>query len=254
MTKASAVLDLDLDFFVTPTHHWMDAPQRLPESEYTCASPSQVEFFLEHQCGLSKTRKIPGRFCIEHDKAFYTWREWIESGVISAPFDVYHVDAHADMGIGDPSWTYLLGEVLALPVSDRSSPTTGWKGLNAGSYLPFAIANRWIKSLAYVYPAETNMHEGLPNDLNTLFFRNGNLNGPIELPHYSPAQLDSLLMLSDNPLEPLTWEPAVPNAYTAGKSFAVEGITHVILAQSPGYTPKSADSLIPLIREYFYPA
>jgi hypothetical protein len=61
-------------------------------------------------------------------------------------------------------------------------------------------------------------------------------------------------MLSDNPLEPLTWEPAVPNAYTAGKSFAVEGITHVILAQSPGYTPKSADSLIPLIREYFYPA
>lgn len=105
-----------------------------------------------------------------------------------------------------------------------------------------------------MYPPETTIHEGLPNDLNTLFFRNGNLNGPIELPNYSPAQLDSMLMVSLDPPEPLSWEPAVPNTYSAGESFKVEGITHVILAQSPGYTPRSADLLIPIIKEYFYPA
>jgi hypothetical protein len=254
MNPSAAVLDLDLDFFVTPTHHWTDHPGRLPETEFKCASPSEVEHFLEHQCGLSKSRKIPGRLCVQHDEAFYTWREWIEAGLISAPFDVFHVDAHADMGLGDPSWVYLLSEVLALPVSKRSSPKRGWEGLNAGSYLPFAIANRWLRTLTYVYPPNTHMHEGYPNDLHTIFFRGEKVGGPIELPHYSKAQLDRILMAAVDAPEPLLWEPAVPNSYTPANAFAVEGITHVILAQSPGYTPESADSLIPIISKYFYQA
>jgi hypothetical protein len=254
MTQSAAVLDLDLDFFVTPTHHWTDHPDRLSDSDYTCASPSQVEHFLEHQCGLSKARKLPGRFCVQHDEAFHTWRQWIETGVITAPFDVFHVDAHADMGLGDPSWTYLLSEVLALPVSERSSPKPGWEGLNAGSYLPFAIANRWIRTLTYVYPSDTHIHQGYPNDLHTIFFRNEDVSGPIELLHYSRAQLDRILMASVDLPEPLSREPAIPNAYKAAESFVTEGVTHVILAQSPGYTPKTADRLIPIISDYFFPA
>ena len=106
------ILDLDLDFFVRPVHNWMPSEERLSESEYTCASPDEVEAFLEQQCGLSKTDRIPGRLCEEHVEAFDTWSEWIAAGTLTTPFEVVHVDAHADMGLGDSSYIYLLDELL----------------------------------------------------------------------------------------------------------------------------------------------
>lgn len=254
-TASHRILDLDLDFFVSPTEHWKNGSNRLPESRFSCSSPKEVESFLERQCGLCKDRKIPGRFCVDHDEAFDTWREWIASGFVEAPFDVDHVDAHADMGLGDPSWTYLLTDLLALPLGQRDTPKRGWEGLNSGSYLAFALANRWIRSLTYVYVSDAPMHEGFPSDIHTIFFREENWkHGPIELPHYSKEQIDRILtVLSQNP-EPLSREPAVPNTYIAGTQFERRGFTHMILAQSPGYTPASADALIPIIQQYFLPS
>ena len=249
------VLDLDLDFFVRPAAHFVSGARRLSSKEYTCASVEEVEDFLERQCGLSKEQPIRGRFCKEHDAAFDIWKEWIWAGEIKTPFDVAHVDAHADMGLGDPSWTYLLDEILALPVENRNNPRRGWDGLNSGSYLPFAIANRWLRSLTYVFPPDERAEDGYPLDIHTVFFRNEDWkNGPIELPHYSREQLDSLMMVTGNPPEPLFWEPAVANAYVPAASFGMRGFTHMILAQSPGFTPAAADELIPMIEQYFTPA
>lgn len=132
---AQHVLDLDLDFFVLPTEHFRSGHQRLPGSRFSCSRPEEVEQFLERQCGLSKSEKIPGRFCIDHDEAFDTWREWISKGAIETPFDVDHVDAHADHGLGDSSWVYLLTEILALPVGKRAQPRRGLDGLNFGKLL-----------------------------------------------------------------------------------------------------------------------
>jgi hypothetical protein len=195
-----AILDLDLDFFVSPAHHWVNSHKRLPEGQFRSASPESVEEFLERQCGLSKSRKIPGRFCVNHDEAFAIWKTWFEGGVITAPFDVYHVDAHADMGLGDSSWTYLL----------------------------------------------------TPSDIHTIFFRYKKWqSGPIELPHYSEEQMERILMAAREVQEPLYREPAVPNTYVAWKDFQAQNVSHMILAQSPGYTPTSADALIPVIEQYF---
>jgi hypothetical protein len=249
------VLDLDLDFFVLPTEHFRSGRRRLPASRFSCSAPEDVEAFLEKQCGLSRTKKIPGRLCVDHDEAFDTWKEWIGNGLIQAPFDVDHVDAHADHGLGDPSWTYLLTEVLALPIELRSEPKRGSDGLNFGSYLGFAIACRWLRSLTYVYGPGTPLVEGLPGDIHTIFFRDEKWrNSPIELPHFSKEQIDQILMALHQRPEPIDREPPVPNFYLAGARFRRRGFTHMILAQSPGYTPASADMLIPAIQQYFYPA
>lgn len=249
---AQRVLDLDLDFFVFPTEHFKSGRQRLPKSRFSCSSPEEVERFLERQCGLSKSEKIPGRLCIDHDEAFDTWSEWITKGIVEAPFDVDHVDAHADHGLGDSSWVYLLTEVLALPVGERSQPRRGSDGLNFGSYLAFALANRWIRSLTYVYGSDTPMVDGFPGDIHTIFFRDENWKyGPIELPHYSKEQIDRILMVLSELPQPFEREPPIPNSYMAGTEFKRTGFTHMILAQSPGYTPASADSLIPVIQQYF---
>jgi hypothetical protein len=249
------VLDLDLDFFVLPTAHLRSGNQRLPESRFSSSTPETVEAFLEQQCGLSKRDKIPGRLCIHHDEAFDTWLEWIGNGIIEKPFDVDHVDGHADHGLGDSSWVYLLTKVLALPVELRSSPKRGSDGLNFGSYLAFALANRWIRSLTYVYGPGTPTSDGVPSDVHSIFFRNENWkHGPIELPHYSEEQMDRILMILPELPEPLHREPEVPNTYVAGAQFKRRGITHMVLAQSPGYTPASADVLIPVIQQFFEPA
>ena len=58
--------------------------------------------------------------------------------------------------------------------------------MRCGSFLPFAIANRWLRSLTYVYGPDTPLHEGFPSDIHTIFFRDENWqSGPIELPGYS---------------------------------------------------------------------
>ena len=60
-------------------------------------------------------------------------------------------------------------------------------------------------------------------------------------------------MSSEPPPEPSHWEPAVANAYVPSGSFSGSGFTHLILARSPGYTTATADELIPVIEQYFYP-
>jgi hypothetical protein len=249
------VLDLDLDFFVLPTEHMRSGRSRLPESRFSCSTPEEVEAFLERQCGLSKRRRIPGRLCVDHDEAFDTWREWIGKGLIKTPFDVFHVDAHADHGLGDSSWVYLLTEILALPVGLRDQPRRGSDGLNFGSYLAFAVANRWIRSLTYVFGPDTPTLDGFPSDIHTIFFRGENWkHGPIELPHFSKEQIEQILMVLPELPEPLEREPSVPNSYVPGAEFRCRKISHMVLAQSPGYTSASADALIPVIQQYFYPA
>jgi hypothetical protein len=112
-----------------------------------------------------------------------------------------------------------------------------------------------LSSLTYVFPPDVKVEEdGAPNDVHPYFFRDGNSkDGPIELPYYTYDQLHSRMMSSEPPPEPLHWEPAVANAYVPSGSFSGSGFTHLILARSPGYTPATADELIPVIERYFYP-
>ncbi|MDG3147131.1 UPF0489 family protein [Streptococcus suis] len=42
-----------------------------------------------------------------HIEALIFWKELINSKMLSDPFDVVHVDSHADLGLGDASWSFL---------------------------------------------------------------------------------------------------------------------------------------------------
>jgi hypothetical protein len=72
----------------------------------------------------------------------------------------------------------------------------------------------------------------------------------VELRHYSPQQYRLNASLRELP-EPIHTEPAVPLVCVAAHRFESNGFTHVVVSQSPQYTPKSADSLLPVIRQYF---
>ncbi len=54
-----------------------------------------------------------------HNELFYRWGEAIDAGRMAAPFEVVHVDAHADLGLGDSSYAYLMGELAFQPIEER---------------------------------------------------------------------------------------------------------------------------------------
>jgi hypothetical protein len=265
----NTILDLDLDVFSSPTVYWPPKKNYRPsDNEHMCASGDDVRYFLEEQCGLSRDRRIPGDEFTHHDEAFYTWRRWIEQGSLTAPFAVAHIDAHADMGMGDAGYMYLLSELLALPVEQRGNPRRAYDALNAGNYLMFAVANRWINRLTYVFPTrhpwtanwasspsknfrQDPCSDGAPGDLMVMHFQNEDWRtGMLELKHCSYETLKRCVGCT-GPLGPVIHtEPAVPFDFAAVPNFSFRGFTHMVVAHSPQYTPPSADQLLPILREY----
>jgi hypothetical protein len=253
------VLDLDLDFFVSPTERdaMPDGP-RLPEELYRVQTNNQVRLFLEKQCGLGSKQKLLGRRLTNHSEAFWTWKHWIESGMLRTPFDVVHVDAHADLGgVGDPKTIkFVVAEMLALEPNKRSNPPRGFGGIHDGNYLVVAVANRWINRLIYVYPPDSELGTGEnpedPGDLLCWWFKDFDCATPIlQLPHY---RVDDLFecFLRTPPLTPLRLEPSVRFDWVRAANFKTESdFSHMVVAQSPAFTPESADRLLPLVCEYF---
>lgn len=92
------VLDIDLDFFVTPVVHWPQWDGRA-SAEHGCWPVEEALAFLTDRCLLAGP--LPGFVTERHDELFWLWREAISDGLLVPPFDVTHLDAHADLGLGD---------------------------------------------------------------------------------------------------------------------------------------------------------
>jgi hypothetical protein len=241
--------------------------------------PVSSPIAMEPQCHLSKENLLPSRAVVHHVEAYSTWREWIDKGVLHAPFTVIHVDAHSDLGsggLGNTSPKFIETELMALPIADRRYPRLGPDALNSGNYLLGAIANEWIQELTYVYPAdpdppdltkipifsvaerlnrirsiqEDDADDLVVNDLPGYVFKGQTpRSGVIQLKGFS----------GENYLEgdfrgPISVSNEIPFKLSKGVKFDFTGFTHVIIAQSPAYTPATADRLLPIIREYFTPA
>jgi hypothetical protein len=163
-------LNLDLDAFLTDVAHWVSGDERRDADFYKPWSETELRAFLEKQCHLTPLRRIPGRFVVHHDGAFDYWKELVEKH--RTQIDLIHVDAHADLGLGDASWFHIVSELLHLPPDQRGNPPRGSRYLNAGSYIAYALAARWIASMTYVYHPEAG------DDLPSIYFENNDAMPP----------------------------------------------------------------------------
>jgi hypothetical protein len=240
------VLDLDLDFFVHGVEHWREREHgRLDADEYPAWSLDEALDFLRTRCGL--TSRLPG-FVVEHHGALFAhWRDAIGAGVLRAPFHVTHVDAHADLGLGDAGYVHLMSELLFRKAEDRGDPG---EDLADGNYLLFAIGCRWLSGLDYVYNRDALPGEG-PGDLMPYAMEGRRADAEhIQLPAFTRRQIDDLLF-GGHP-QPVRLEPRVPfralpcQQYRASAPFDL-----VCLARSPEYTPVTCDPLFDAIREHF---
>jgi len=238
------VLDLDLDFFLDGRATLRDDTERLSDAEYVPWTKQAVRRFLEKQCGLSRKFPIKGRIVEHHHEAFLFWRDLTLSRQLDIPFDLVHVDAHADLGLGEAGWVYLQGQILQWEIPKRAFPEIGPSKLTAGSYLAFALACRWISDLTYV------THPNWRDDLMHDFFKDFDpASGYLQLKGYRQDDLDGINRLET--LVPISVEPEVPFRTVACSDYLnTEPFSLMVVSHSPGFTPPSADALLPVFAEY----
>lgn len=241
------ILDLDLDFFLNevPYHADMYGSKRLSSNVYKPWEIDRVKKFLEENCGLSISHPVKGEVIETHDEAFYVWRKLIASNFLEPPFDVVHVDSHVDLGSGDGSFIYIMTELLHQPQSNRKKPKKGFSGINPGSYLAFAIAVQWIRSLVYV------THPNAIDDV--MFWHLKDLNPKaeyIQLKKCDPALFDSSMRTMDS-IGVLSTEPLVPFRKSIWSDYKNQAkFDFAIFCTSPTFTPIESDMLIPIINQY----
>jgi len=240
------ILDIDLDFFLNNIAQDRSSNSaRLSEDEFHPWTQQATQEFLEDRCGLSTTRRIPGRYVIHHHEAFHWWRKLVTEGTLNTPFEVVHVDAHADLGSGTFGYSsvYVCLDLLHQPLERRENPVEDGRHMNAGNYLVVAIACRWLHKLVYV----THPQNRLEDCEKWLFSAYDEKSWTIALPK---CQEPTVVIPGVTPTV-LEREPAVEFIPTTGKSFHDDGtFDFMILCQSPGFTPASSDLLIPVIQEY----
>lgn len=243
---AMRFLDIDLDAFLSSVVHWPEGGRLDPE-DFIPWSEERLRDFLERQCLLSRAAPIRGWFVENHDGAFDVMRDLVTGG--SGSLEVVHVDAHADLGMGDPSWVDMIHHV-AKPLAARRYPKRATQGLNLGSWLGYALAAEFVSDLTYVYPA------GYGDDLPPLYFPGGNkAAGCFEMKAYTRTGLPMNGCVPDYhklyELEPDVALARVPFRMITLDAFAAEAPFAVgLLCRSPDYTPESSDALIPIIKEY----
>jgi hypothetical protein len=238
------ILDIDLDFFVRGVVYWPDQNARPDPEDHPVWAVDEAIEFLRERCRLE--RQVPGFVTENHGELFPLWRAAIENETLFPPFHVTHVDAHADLGLGDAGYVYLLTELIRLAPAERTRPKTGPTGLNDGNHLAFAVACRWIADLTYVY-----CDGGGSDELSLIMQGFDPRADRIQLSALTPNELDRIRHRGGSPaIEPL--EPPVPYRSMRWDSFEADGpYDFVCLTRSPPYSPPTADLLFDAIYSTF---
>lgn len=250
------VLDIDMDYFLKKIPFLIseNSNDRVSDEDYQVWEKEEVINFLEKRLGLSKKKKIKGRVVTHHNEALLYWQELILANKLVPPFEVVHVDSHADLGLGYPSWTFIMDTLITLPIEERSNienyPNIFDKYYKPGigDYLLFAIAFQWISKLTYICNPEN-----IGNDYVWMILKDGiEPNDKIQLAHNENMKAMQISGDSKRFYETAIREPEVDfeivrNIEEIEYERCFDYLTFCI---SPNYTPASADFIIDIIKEY----
>lgn len=262
------VLDLDMDYFMDSIAAYIpdSADDRLSEEEYGSSvwDEQRVRDFIENHLGLSRDRRIKGRIVKGHNEALFWWQELIQNEELTVPFEVVHIDSHADLGLGYSSWKYILESLLQYPVKERPLHSIyvdcfgKMKGAQIGDYLLFAIAYRWISRLTYcanpkgdkndyLWEILKNFEEELIWDKTVQNVIQLVCNTDMSIPDYDDSQDRKKEYINKGIKEPEVSFLVIP---TIEEVMFNGDFDYVVMAQSPNYTPKSADYIMEILSEY----
>lgn len=250
------VLDLDLDFFQEDVCIYRSDYGERVDSNYTTAwNKERFVNYLENKLGLKKETKIKGRIFSHHQEAFYFWRELILERFLEVPFDVVHIDAHADLGFGDGSFDYLTTEYMYLDYESKIYPERlvckkyGKQQFSFSNYLIFAVACGWINSIDYILHYKN--YKGI--DLPRGHFKNYDIDTDLlQLKRYKQFEelgIGYYRKLEDIEIIDIGKEIEF-KCYKDNKGYYDKNFDFISLSISPGYTVQEADELIEVLKDY----
>lgn len=239
------VLDIDLDFFLDSAANFrpFDA-DRLDPDDYAPWGTDRALTFLRERCQLGG--KLPGFVVENHGDLFAIWREAIDSGLIGPRLSITHVDAHADLGLGETDHRYLLTDLLHRAPERRLHPRVDRYCLTDGTFLAFSVACRWVTEITHVF----NVGDG--SDVHPFLMEGFDpLAGHVHLAALTEEEFAEVLTIVSRPAVTSS-EPRVPYRRVSAAEFkADERFDIVCLTRSPAYTPPTADPLLEQIRREF---
>lgn len=257
------VLHIDLDFFVDPiVYYRTDSGPRPEDQEFRTEKLASVKKFLAEQCLLPARSKLPGAAVIHNDEVFGELEKVISSGKLTTPFEMIHIDAHADLGVGehDRSFERISTDILHRPVSERPAAVRdGFGALGFGNWLAYSLACRWIDKMTVV------RHPAAKDDLHPGYF--------VEYlqPKWMQRPAVRELNLRMQPLLRSEWEsgawkltgrwgkklskpveaPLIPTTVVERDQFQLDRRPDFLfLCLSPGYSPPAVDKLFAGLKKY----
>ncbi|MDR2559131.1 MAG: UPF0489 family protein [Oscillospiraceae bacterium] len=251
------VLDIDMDYFVREMATFIpaDCKERLSD-DYNVWEKGDVINFIEQKLGLSKNKKTRGRIITNHHEALFFWREKIKTNELSTPFEVLHIDSHADLGLGCSSWIFIFEKLLGIKVEERQNIESypeifeEFKQPQIGDYLLFALAFRWISKLTYICNPNEPGNDYICYILKDCIEPNNKIQLPFN-DKYPASDLNDSYKRK-NYLKTAQLEPEVDFEIIR----KIENVNYdgnfdfLTFCVSPNYTPKSADFIINIIKEY----
>jgi hypothetical protein len=245
------VLDIDLDFFLNRIFNSDAEPRgRLDARDYRVDPTAVALAYLHENCGVPTGVATPGLACERHVDVWFQWRRMIHAGVLKTPFEVIHVDAHADMGLGNNSCLYIAEELLVEPVERRRPPIgkDTWC-VRDNNFIAYALACRWIGRLTYV------THPDCQDDVQWMHMKDFDTrSGFVQMKRYPPGFADRLEHFLDIKKLPFEAEPDIPMTVVERAEYRTDSAPDfVFLARSPNYTPPTADGLFEELKKLIDP-
>jgi hypothetical protein len=240
------ILDLDLDIFVRPLKGFcQETTERAESTRYKPMPQSEIIQALNERMRLNANSPIKGSLVETHKEIYFIWRDMIKRGELQTPFDLVHIDGHADLGMGDSSYIYIQEEWILEDDKFKDPKIGGWTGLGSGNYLAFAIANGWISSLTYV------SHEDNPDDVNHMFFKDWKVeSGIIEIKKVEKGDFHTACMRMRN--DEIRYDVILSIPFSRvplAEYHANERFDYAFAAKSPAYTPIELDFVNSMIEE-----
>lgn len=260
------VLDIDMDYFLNQVASGLEernSEGRLPEEYYEVWTECDVRRFLEHNLGLSKDRRIPGRIVQGHNEALHYWEEKIKKQELVVPFEVVHVDAHADLGLGNAAYVHIYDKMLGFPLEERRVHNKydflgNTKQEDIGDYLLYAFAYRWISKFTYCmnpFRGDHDIPAHLFKEFKDPLFCDPETRFDIQLVHNDNMKIADIYMAPHRRAEYLKTAMREPEI-EATLIKTIEDVNFdgdylcATIAQSPDYTPKTADYILEVFKEY----
>ncbi len=233
------VLDIDMDFFLADCCPLAPPGERPHAAGHEPWSESEVYAFLEDNCGLKTESPLRGSLFETHDEALVYWLSLMERGELDSPFELVHIDAHSDLGIGQPGTGFVLNKVISLAPAKRRDARRYYEceQLDEANYLLFALAFRMISSLTLVRNPRSRFD--IPPEIAIVDEEN----------EYSGIHLRSALSALFEAVNGA--EPVVPfKVYDDHRQFKDAGFDFVSMARSPRYAPAEADFIMDIMQRY----